>query len=197
MKESNKRRKIFIEEVKNYEKRKQSLSEYVKNEFLDADGYAAIDVDLTSVELFNPLSMGKQMTVNTQIIDYIDERVYAVPVDVPVKIVMHGSISKEDKENLLSALHEHYDLNLNDKKLDLRINTIKSVALFVIGFVLLAAYFLLANFMGEGVWYEILSIVATFVMWEAADFFILERHTLRVAYYEAAQLALIKIEFES
>lgn len=189
------RRKIFIEQIKKYEEKKKKMSEYIKEEYIDASGIAVIDVNLDNFEVFNPLSMGKQRTLNKEIIEYIDEKSYPIPVDIPIKINIHGSFDDTVKEEIINKLQEHYDLMLNDKKFDLKINAIRSGALFTIGVILLIFYLLLANFTVNKLGYEILSIVSTFIIWEAADFFILERYALRVSYYEIAQMVICEKTF--
>lgn len=189
------RRKIFIEQIKKYEEKKKKMSEYIKEEYIEASGIAVIDVNLDNFEVFNPLSMGKQRTLNKEIIEYIDEKSYPIPVDIPIQINIHGSFDDTVKEEIINKLQEHYDLMLNDKKFDLKINAIRSGALFTIGVILLIFYLLLANFTVNKLWYEILSIVSTFIIWEAADFFILERYALRVSYYEIAQMVICEKTF--
>lgn len=189
------RRKIFIEQIKKYEEKKKTMSEYIKEEYIDASGIAVIDVNLDNFEVFNPLSMGKQRTLNKEIIEYIDEKSYPIPVDIPIKINIYGSFEDAVKEEIINKLQEHYDLMLNDKKFDLKINAIRSSVLFIIGVILLIFYLLLANFTVNKLWYEILSIVSTFIIWEAADFFILERNALRISYYEIAQMVICEKTF--
>lgn len=189
------RRKIFIEQIKKYEEKKKKMSEYIKEEYIDASGIAVIDVNLDNLEVFNPLSMGKQRTLNKEIIEYIDEKSYPIPVDIPIKINIYGSFEDRVKEEIINKLQEHYDLMLNDKKFDLKINAIRSSVLFTIGVILLIFYLLLANFTVNKLGYEILSIVSTFIIWEAADFFILERYALRVSYYEIAQMVICEKTF--
>lgn len=189
------RRKIFIEQIKKYEEKKKKMSEYIKEEYIDASGIAVIDVNLDNFEVFNQLSMGKQRTLNKEIIEYIDEKSYPIPVDIPIKINIYGSFEDAVKEEIINKLQEHYDLMLNDKKFDLKINAVRSSVLFIIGVILLIFYLLLANFTVNKLWYEILSIVSTFIIWEAADFFILERYALRVSYYEIAQMAICEKSF--
>lgn len=190
------RKKLFLERIKDYEKKRETMSEYIKKEYIGEDGVATINLNLDNVEPFNPLSLDNQLSINPEIISYIDEKVYPIPAPIPIKILIHGNIDDNNKQKIINKLHEHYNLQLSDKKLDLRINTFRSLALFIIGIILLGIFLWLSSSTVNKMWCEILSIVSTLIIWEAAYSFIIERHELRINYYDAAQLAIANIEFK-
>lgn len=193
---ANKERiKMFKKQIKQYKQNQKHLSNYLVDEYACNNGYATIDINLKDQEIFNPLSMGKQKSLNPDIYAFIDELIYPIPAEIPVQIKIHGVTDEKTKREIEQMIHEHYDLNLKDKEIDLKINLARSITLFGLGIVMLGVYFFLANFMKEGVWYEVLSIISSFIIWESADYFVLERHSLRISYKDAAQIALAMIEF--
>lgn len=188
------RLKQMKQQIKAYEQRQQPLPDYLKTEYLDATGVAVVDVNLAGQTLYNPLTMGQQQDLDPALYATIDEKVYNIPSIVPVMIRCHGVAPKE-QSRVQSLFNKHYDFILRDKKQDLRRNAIKSWLLYLLGIALLALYFVLAKVQLNVVGYEVLSIVATFIIWEATDAAILQRHSLRVAYLEAAQMALAQYTF--
>lgn len=189
------KRKMFKEQIKNHKTITKNWDKYLNEEYGCENGFATIKVNLEGQEIFNPLSMNQQLTLNPDIISFIDELVYPVPAEIPVVIKIYGVSDYNSKTKIENILKEHYDLRLKDKKLDLKINFVKSLSLFIFGIILLAIYFFLANYMKEGVWYEVLSILSSFIIWESADYAIIERNALKVSYFDTVQLALAKIEF--
>lgn len=189
------RRKLFIEQVKGYAKKKKMMKKAKDISSVDASGFALIEVNLNQFEIYNPLSIPPNRTLNQDILTYIDEQSYPIPVDTPIQIRLYGDVDEQEQKEIIHRLQEYYDFRLKDKMADLKNNAIHSSVLFIIGILLFVLYFLLANFTVNQVWYEILSIIATFIVWEAADFFILERATLRLQYYEIAQLAICEKGF--
>lgn len=186
--------KQMKQQIKAYEARQQPVHEYVKAEYLNDNGVAVIDVNLTAQNLYNPLSMGRQQDLDPAIYAMLDEKIYNLPSVVPVTIRCHG-VPKSERPKVDALLKEHYDLRLRDKKQDLRLNAVKAWLLYLFGVALLALYFVLAKVQVNVVGYEVLSIIATFIIWEATDAAILQRNALRVAYFEAAQMALANCEF--
>lgn len=70
-----------------------------------------------------------------------------------------------------------------------------STILFILGTVLLSAYFLIAYLPATSdIFNEILSIAGSFTIWEAIDYFILNRNAIKIQKLNTAQLALIKIK---
>ncbi|UPA29089.1 hypothetical protein L0P85_10765 [Terrisporobacter glycolicus] len=82
---------------------------------------------------------------------------------------------------------------LQEKRINLRINTIKIISLTVIGMLLLSLYFILEIKSNNPVFMEFLSIAGTFSLWEAVDFYLLERRGLKIERLNAGQVALSQI----
>lgn len=190
----NQKRKLFITKLKDYQTQNKGITDYVNQKHIDSEGFAIIDIDLSDTPLYRNMSYGKQLELNPEIFTYLDDKVYFIPIERPIKLRISG-VSEPDRQVVSRLIKEHYNLKLNDKKADLKENSVKSLSLFVIGALLLALYFVLGNYSVNLVWYEIFSIVATFIIWESADFFILERRSIRVAYYDTAQMVFADIVF--
>ena len=170
--------------------------DYVREEFLCADGKAQIDIRLyDGLELFDPLSMGRQKELNGDIYAFIDAKLYAIPTHLPIRLCFHGALPGGTQQEVRALLQEHYLSVLRDKRLDLRINRIKIVSLALLGVALLALYFALELFISEALFMELLSIAGSFAIWEAVDCWLLERKSMDLEYLYAGQAALSEITF--
>lgn len=188
-------RRIFKQRIKEYEKSKKGLLSYIQEEYMDGEGRAVLHLNLTGAELYNPLSMNEQQELSGEIFDYLDSKSYPVPAEIPLIIRIHG-VEPQERAKVMSMIREHYDLQTHDKRLDLRLNMWRAVFMFALGIIMLSLYFFLAFLETEPILYEVLSIAANFIVWEAVDFALLERHSLKIAYHDSVQMAMAEIEFQ-
>ncbi|NLZ73938.1 MAG: hypothetical protein GX905_09045, partial [Bacteroidales bacterium] len=66
------KRAVIKQKIQEFEKLMPTNKEYIAKEFLTEDGKAQLDVHLTdNIELFNPLSIGRQLELSNDIYDYI------------------------------------------------------------------------------------------------------------------------------
>lgn len=167
------------------------------SEYLCADGMAQIDVNLyTGVDLFNPLSYGKQRDLNGDIYALIDTKLYTIPLKYPIRICFHGCVPDPQIQNeVRKAIQEHYMFLLRDKKEDLRINLLKTIGMTIFGVILLAIYFTLELIASNPVFMEFLSIAGWVAAWEAVDSWLLQRKALRIEYLNVGQAALSEVSF--
>lgn len=105
-------------------------------------------------------------------------------------------MAKEDRQAVVDAYKKHFNLKFNDKCLDLKICNIKSIVLMIIGIAFLALGIVVERFLPIMLLSEILTVAASFSMWESVDFFLLERTNVKTEKLDTAQLLLAKIEFE-
>lgn len=175
----------------------QTLHHYIEQEYMDADGYAAIDVCLyEGLELYDPMSVGRQRDLNQEIYDFIEQKANIIPAQVPLKIRFHGgNLSPEQKKEIQCLLSEHYTVMLHDKAWDKRINRRKLFGMTVVGVVFLSLYFFFALKREDGLFLEILSVIGSFALWEAADCMILERREINTEILNTAQHLTQDIEF--
>ena len=172
-----------------------SLRRYIDNEYME-DGYAVIHINLyQEYELFDPLSYGRQKQINQEIIDYIDRRSAIIPTTIPLKVIFHGKdITEDDQENIKKCIKEHYTVAMYDKQWDKRINRRKIIALTALGLSVLGVYVLHAISGEENMRTEILSIIASFSLWEAVDLFLLERKSLQKELWDLLKQILKLLE---
>lgn len=174
-----------------------TADEKTASEYLCADGMAQIDVNLyEGVNLFNPLSFGKQRDLNSDIYELIDAKLYTIPLKYPIRICFHGSVPDPQIQNeVRKAIQEHYMFLFRDKKEDLRINLLKTIGMTIFGVILLAIYFTLELTSPNPVFMEFLSIAGWVAAWEAVDSWLLQRKALRIEYMNAGQAALSEVSF--
>lgn len=174
----------------------QTLHQYIEQEFMDADGYGVIDICLyEGLELYDPLSMGRQRELNPEIYDFIERKANLIPAQVPLKIRFHGGIAEADQEQIRRLLSEHYAVAMHDKAWDLRSNFRKLVGMAIVGVIFLSLYFFYALRREDGLFLELLSVIGSFAMWEAADCFLLERRAIDAEIMNIAQHLTQEVEF--
>lgn len=187
----------LLSEIQKLDRITPTADEKTASEYLCADGMAQIDVNLyESVELFNPLSFGKQRDLSSNIYDLIDGKLYTIPLKYPIRICFHGCVPDPQIQNeVRKAIQEHYMFLFRDKKEDLRINLLKTIGMTIFGVILLAIYFTLELTSPNPVFMEFLSIAGWVAAWEAVDSWLLQRKALRIEYMNAGQAALSEVSF--
>ncbi len=190
-------RNFLLTKLKRYERSLKPLKRYLSDSYLDQDKNAVILVNCESItNWFHPLSMGHQLEIDRDLIDYIDAKAYPIPVHFPLTIQLHNAMLEDvEKAAVCRLIREHYTLILHDKKLDLKANLINVLLLFLFGAGLLAFSFWLNSMKTDQFIIEFFSIVATFSLWEAVDLFLLESRRIKVEHLNAGQLAMASIVF--
>ncbi|MDY4592208.1 MAG: hypothetical protein SO434_02215 [Eubacteriales bacterium] len=139
--------------------------------------------------------LGGKSDLDEGVLSYIEDKAYYVPIDRPLKICFDG-VAKEDRQAVADAYKKYFDLKFHDKCLDLKICNIKSISLMIIGIAFLAAGIVVERFLPSMLISEILTVAASFSMWESVDFFLLERTNVNTEKLDTAQLLLAELEFE-
>lgn len=192
--------KNSIRKLKNqviaYEQSQRSYREYVDEAYGVCDGTANIYMALEEGALYDPLSPAAHRVLNPEIYRYIDEKIAMLPYEYGVNLCFSGlNCTGQEQADVARLLTEHYNTVLHDKRIDLKINAIKTGGLAALGVVTLSVYFLPFFSQIAEIFAEILSVVGSFALWEATDFFLLERKTIRAEWLNAGQTALAQIEF--
>lgn len=189
----------FLLDMKNLDKTMPTMEERTADEYLCPDGKAQIDIHLyDGVELFNPLTFGKQRDLNSDIYDLVDTKLYTIPLRYPVRLCFHGNIpDSQAQEEVRAVIQEHYMYVFRDKEIDLRINLFKTIGMAVFGAILLAIYFALELTSSNPVFMELLSIAGWVAAWEAVDSWLLQRKAIRLEYMYAGQAALSEVTFSA
>lgn len=187
-------RKSLIDDIKILNSKHKTLREFAEEKYVNSEGFANIDVFMDGNEYLDPYSDPNNPELSEDFINYIENQAYYIPVDYPLQVTLHSS-EKIDTDAIENKIKEHYWKQLSDKEDDLKNNKIISTVLFILGTVLLSAYFLIAYLpQTSDIFNEILSIAGSFTIWEAIDYLILNRNAIKIEKLNTAQLALIKIK---
>lgn len=196
MKRKQLRRKM-VGRIRRYENDMPSMETYLEKEYLDKDNNAIIRIyAYEGMEWFDKLSTGNQATLNQDIYDFIDRKAYYIPIRYPIIIQFENvELNEEEQHQIIRLIKEYYALILNDKRIDLHFNFITILSLFTLGIILLIIYFTMNTAEVGAIFSEVLSIAASFALWEAVDFFLLERKSISKERWNAGQLTISEIRF--
>lgn len=158
--------------------RVKQLIEYVEK-IKDGNGHAVIDVDISKTEPYDPLSCGENLDLSGDIYNFIDAEANIIPAEVPLVVRFHGKVEEGAQEKIKAAMKRHYTAKSFDIMWDMAANLRKIVGFCLFGVLVLAAYFYITYTSDNVMFAEILSIIGSFSLWEAADGFLLERPRLR------------------
>ena len=164
-------------------------------EIRDEEGYAVVDVNIEAEELYEPLSLKGHKDLRGEVYDYIDAQTNVIPSAVPLRVRFHGKVEEEEQEEIRHIMHRHYTMRSYDNAWDLAANFRKLLLLAAFGAIVLAIYLYFAITENHVFVAEILSIVGSFALWEAADAFLLERPHLRREHKNIEQNLNQQIEF--
>ena len=178
----------------NRKQRKEELLRYIET-IRDGEGYAVVDVSLERETLYDPLSIKGQKDLNPDIYSYIEAQTNVIPANVPLRIRFHGEIPEAEQGEIRTIMHRHYTMRSFDISWDLFANFRKMLLLAIFGAALIAVYLYFAITSENAFMTEILSIVGSFSLWEAADAFLLERPHLRRESHNNEQSLKQRIEF--
>ena len=166
---------------------KQELKEYIEH-IRDSEGNAVVDVALgENTELYDPLSLKGQKDLSGDI--------YVIPAIGPLRIRFHGNIAEEEQEEIKKMMHRHYVMRSFDVSWDLVANFRKMLVLCIFGVIMISVYLYFAITGSHVFVTELLSIVGSFSLWEAADALLLERPRLRQEHRNIEQSLNEHIEF--
>jgi len=158
----------------------------LKNELINGKAEIHVNVD----ELYNPLSF--RNVLNDDIFDYIETRANLLPSMVPLRVILHG-VPHGEQSSVPTLVMQHYQSVMQDHLWDKRSNTYKMLSMILIGVLFLGAYIILAVNREDSLFLEILSIIGSFSLWEAANCYLVERRDIRRALMETAQFLTMEI----
>ncbi len=174
---------------------KEELKEYIES-IRDGEGNVVVDVDLSGdTPRYNPLSLKGRKDLNSEIYDFIEGQTNVIPAIVPLRIRFHGKFTEGEQREIRQMMHRHYVMKSYDISWDLMANFRKMLILSIFGAAVLAVYLYLAITGNHVFMTEILSIVGSFSLWEAADALLLERPHLRQEHKNNEQSLNERVEF--
>ena len=127
-------------------------------------------------ELYNSFDESRTV-LNDDLLSYIQERY--TEKEFGRKPVLLFSGAKIDEDNLKKALHHHLEAELEQVRRSRKINFIRQLLFFLIGLVFIAAGIFLAKYL-DSIPMEIISVIGSFAMWEAANIWIVENPELQL-----------------
>ena len=188
-------RKRALKGVIRREKNLRELGSRLNEKYME-NGKARIDVDLTDAELYTPLSRGKQRQLNGDIFDHIEQSANLLPSLVPLRIVFYGMEPDPEEQARVRELYQrHYSAAMQDRLWDQRSNTHRMLYMILIGVAFLALYLVLALNREDSLFLELLSVIGSFSLWEAASCFLVERKAIQKELMETAQFMTAEIAF--
>lgn len=190
-------RRRMVKNIRRFENNMLSMERYLEKEYLDEDNNAVIYVNAyDGIEWFDKLSIGNQVALNQDIYDFIDRKAYYIPIRYPIIIqFVNVDLNEKEQNQIIRLIKEHYTSILNDKRIDLHFNFITILSLFTLGIILLIIYFTINMAEVGEIISEVLSIAASFALWEAVDYFLLERKDISKERLNAGQLSISEIRF--
>ncbi len=177
--------------------KEKSLPAYLKDNYLQPDGTALIEIDLSSTDIFNPLSYGKGRTLNQDIFDLIDEESNLIPAAFPLRIRFHAASLTPDQKSAIETMYrQHYQALVYDQEWDNRQNRFRFWRLTVVGAILMALYIYLSVSVEDSIGLEVLSTLASVALWLAAEILLVTNRDVHIAIRNLHQLRDATIEFE-
>lgn len=196
-KNMNRTKKSLINDIKILRSKRKTLKEFAEEKFLDKDGNAVINVYVSKENLFSSFSKPGEPELSNDFFEYIEEQANFIPVEYPISVVVHTE-EDVDASYIEKKFREHYYIQLIDKEDDLKRNKITSILLFSLGLILLSVYFTLTLVPNVNILFnEVFSIAGSFSIWEAVDYFLINRNAIKIQYYNIAQLSLSKISISN
>ena len=177
---------------------KEYLDGYIRNEFMTDDYDADIYLNIESNdELFDSRTSGRQLELNSDIYEYIEDK--SSMLDSSVKLQLHilgGKFTSHEMGVIRHILKEHYAIELYKvQKEYTRIkNKIRNLILVgIISFILYALLFFLTDF-EFGL--EILGFLFSFSLWEGFDSMKYDFNEIKKNREDVTQNLLMSISFD-
>lgn len=168
-----KNRQQIKEKLKYLNANKKALKEHQRQKYIK-NGEAYLDVYLKDETLFEPFSNPINPRIREDVYDYLIQDLARIPVGAPLNVNFH--IFNDDNYNNVSPIfHEHFWEELATVKTRLKKTRFISVLLFSLGIILYMIYFTFIYFLERQlIFKEVISITATFLIWESVDYFLLQ-----------------------
>ena len=140
-------------------------------------------------ELYNSFD---ESLLSGDVIEYLGERIKGTQGDVVLNIRSGCTLDEERvRKTFLNQCTDYLTMLEGDKKR----NTIRQTIMFIIGIVFIFLW-LLVSAVSEGVGAEVLSIIGSFAVWEAANIWIVDNPEIRLEELFLMRLKQAEITFE-
>ena len=175
----------------------ESLPEYLKRKYYRQDGTAVIEVNLyEGFSLYDPLTHGGGRQLNPDIYELIEEQSNLIPSFSPLRIRFCGrEVPPEEQEEVRRMYSEHYQSLYYDREWDRRSNRTKFVGMLGFGILMMVLYLYRSYNSADTLFLELLSVLASFSLWSAADLFLMGRREIKEDLQEIVQCQEAEITF--
>ncbi|MBR3251841.1 MAG: hypothetical protein IKF80_09030 [Erysipelotrichaceae bacterium] len=157
------------------------------------DNKASIHVNVN--DLYDHVSMGKFLQLDSSIFDYIEKSANLLSVAIPLRIIMHN-VDKKEQENVKRLYKIHYQAEIQDILWDQRILYTKMIVMTLIGVAFILLYIFFALQKEDNLFLEILSIIGSFALSETVGSYLLERPRMKNDLLVRSQFLTAEIRFE-
>ena len=179
------------------DKRSGSIDDFVENEYIDENGTAVINIQLSNTDnLFSPYSEKK--VLNQDLMNYIDSQADPISPEIPIIInFIVDDVNKVDEVYIKRAIKRYYWLSYRSKKKELRRLTITSAILFLIGIGITIVYQILYRLNVDLFANEIILIASWVFIWEAVSRFTFNRRAKQIDLLNEGQMAVASVRFDN
>lgn len=174
------------------------LDEYMRNEFMTDDKDADIYLNINEKEeLFDSRTYGRQIELNDDIYDFIDNKTSMLDSDVQIELHITGiDLDSHEQGIVRHILKEHYAIELYKAQKEFIATRNKMLKLIAIGgtaFILYTFLFMITDF-EFGI--EVLGFLFSFALWEGLDSWIYDYHDVKKLREDVTQNLLMNVSFE-
>ena len=168
----------------------------------DGEGFVCDDEDRAIInvgaenydDIFSPYCYKGADTLSETLVDYLEQKSAAVPLDYDLTIRFHVKNATEAKrKEIQAAVKENYRSDVYGIERRMKGTTLFSFAFLLIGALITTIYLIFASQLPSAFGY-LADILSWLFLWEGIDAFFLDRGVLRVERYRALRLGTAKIE---
>jgi len=133
---------------------------------------AEVEIRIESEDdLYNRFDPSRRK-LSDDVLKYIMECMPSYRIGGSHRLVIR-SASPVDEDRVRSVFAENLDVAIADTKVEKRHNTLNQLRLFIIGIAFISIWLVASTYL-DGLWPEVLSIIGSFSVWEAANIWIKE-----------------------
>lgn len=177
---------------------KEYLDGYMRDEFMTDDNDADIYLKINEKdELFDSRTIDKQIDLNTDIYDYIEDKSSMLDSDVQIELHITGiDLDSHDQGVVRHILKEHYAIELYKVQKEYSRIKRKIFYLILVGLLSFIMYAFLFFFTDFEFGLEILGFLFSFALWEGFDSMIYDFKEIKKEREDITQNLLTNVVFD-
>lgn len=163
----------------------------------DDDGRAIINMTVRDDSNFlSAFSVNHTPVISDDVAVFIETATVPLLPKTKITLRIHSDCIDENEKKIYSAaISDYYRRHFTANRREIRRNAFLSLFLALSGIAVLFSIFLFADIIGDGVWNEVIDIIAWVFLWEAADLHFLESHSLRTKRKRYLSYMGMKVEY--